>query len=372
MLLALESKKNPLTVDGADRRGAHQASIVQFNRLICSLCVIFAAPLFANAQSYVDTSPRAIIAGERVSIGDKTVLSTAWDIDAGEARAPNFRKGVLPKNWTPDPTKPLDAALPRPWPKRYIEEYQQFFNPNIFYNNARSLCEYDKAHDSEAARAIAVQLYNRYKDYTEERDGAAYVVYKFPYEYAKRQIAAPWTSAYASGAALIGLVALGDCLGIEGAKASADAILEGLARPIALHDERPDLWVSFVDKEGFLWFEEMPLNEPNQPRILNGHIRAITGLYTYYYAYGGETARKLLLAGATTIAHYAPLYRALGETNRYDLLEPYNNDYSPARTIAQQEILFKLTGDPIFAAYRDAFTHDMPTAEEDWENSKKK
>jgi hypothetical protein len=45
--------------------------------------------------------------------------------------------------------------------------------------------------------------------------------------------------------------------------------------------------------------------------------------------------------------------------NRYDLLEPYLADYSTERAVTQQKVLFRMTGDPIFARYRSKFLAEL-------------
>jgi hypothetical protein len=136
-------------------------------------------------------------------------------------------------------------------------------------------------------------------------------------------------------------------------------ILAGLARPIDPGEPRPEYWVSFVDERGYLWFEEQPLDQVEQPRILNGHIRALTGLYFYWAHTKDEIALSLLEAGIKTIEDNALAYRRPGAINAYDQMQPDVADYGPARTTDQQDILFRLTGDPVFAKYRDMFEEDM-------------
>lgn len=268
-------------------------------------------------------------------------------------------KVAPPKGWSPDLSKGLDAALPFPWPKAYVEKYRQPFNPWAFFRNVTALCTHWKATGNEETKAILKGLHARLLEYSALQNGQRFLLYRFPKPYRKKPVAVPWTSAYASGAALIGLTYMAECIDMPEARTTAKEVLAGLANPIDPRQERPPLWVSFVDERGFLWFEEKPLDQVEQPRILNGHIRALTGLYVYWVHTKDETALRLLRAGIKTIEEYAPAYRIPGEINAYDMMQPPVADYSPERTIGQQDILFKMTGDPAFAAYRDMFEADM-------------
>jgi len=264
-----------------------------------------------------------------------------------------------PKSWEPDLSNGLDAALPFPWPDKYIEKFKQPFNPWAFFRNASALCSHYEISKSGETLKIIQALYDRLLEYSAERDGQRFLLYNFKKGYRGIAVDVPWTSAYASGAALIGLTFMSECADMPEALTTAKEVLAGLASPIDPSKNRPDLWVSFVDDRGFLWFEEKPLDQVEQPRILNGHIRALTGLYIYWAHTKDEEALPLLRAGIKTIEEYAPSYRIPGKVNAYDMIQPPVDDYGPERTIAQQDILFKMTGEPVFAIYRDVFEMDM-------------
>jgi hypothetical protein len=120
-----------------------------------------------------------------------------------------------------------------------------------------------------------------------------------------------------------------------------------------------EYWVTFVDDDGYLWLEEMPLPVDPQPRILNGHIRGITGIYTYWLINGGGDAKWLLSSALQTVKDHIHLYRRPGKANAYDLLQKTKIDYGPRRTVKQQKELFWITGDPIFKEMSEKFAADM-------------
>ena len=267
----------------------------------------------------------------------------------------------VPSGWRPIPGASLDEGLPFPWPPKYVDVFKQPFNPHGFFTNAAALAnEYGRSGDPEIAD-MARALHARFLEYTAQRGTARFVIYTFAKSYRRIKIPPPWTSAYASGAGLIGLALLTDAGLVPREDGTADELLRGLGTP-ATSLREDDLWVSFVDDDGCLWFEEMPLPQVEQPRILNGHIRALTGLYIHWVRRQTPLALELLRAGILTIERHAMEFRRPGEINRYDLLEPPIADYGPDRTIDQQDFLWRMTGDATFARYRDVFRADIEAA----------
>jgi hypothetical protein len=272
-------------------------------------------------------------------------------------------RAAIPDGWKPDNSLDLDSALPFPWPDKYIEIFKQPFAPWAFFKNAAILNAYYIETGDERALVLMKALVDRFLQYTVKQDDKRFVLYDFPKPYRKIDVEVPWTSAYASGAALIGLALMNESLELHEINHLMYEIVNGLGNPINPMHVRPRYWVSFVDEKGYLWFEEMPLDREEQPRILNGHIRAITGLYIYYVYTGDQTALELLRGGIYTVEKYAMSYRREGKVNAYDLMEPYIADYGPARTINQQHVLYKMTGESLFLENANIFQADIDAFE---------
>jgi hypothetical protein len=77
--------------------------------------------------------------------------------------------------------------------------------------------------------------------------------------------------------------------------------------------------VTFVDKAGFLWFEEYPMACPG--RVFNGHMFATFGVLDYYRMTHDQLAGKLFDAAVTTIEHYLPVMRVKGSISAYAVTE---------------------------------------------------
>jgi hypothetical protein len=282
-----------------------------------------------------------------------------------------LRRGVDPdrvftteaeSTWAPKPGL-LNAQIPVPWPPKYLEQYQQPFAPWTYQKNAAQLCAYAKAHPSEASAVadIADRLFRRMLHHTVERHEARFVTYSFNMTYEDHPVAAGWTSGLGNGSAITGTIALHRCWPrTEYVKIAHELALAYRVLRASVADGGP--WFSFVTDDGYLWFEEYPLEgEPAQPMVLNGHITALTGLYYLWDHTGGENSglEELIRAGIASVDRYISDYRRIGQRNCYDLTPPCHDDYGPARTVAQQNVLYVLTGDESFREMRDYFAEDM-------------
>ncbi|MFH7323269.1 D-glucuronyl C5-epimerase family protein [Aeromicrobium sp. JJY06] len=261
--------------------------------------------------------------------------------------------------WEPRPDLELDAQLPAPWPESFLTTYHQHFAPWPFQVNASLLASHVRRHPEsrDLVRPIADALYDRLLEHTEPVGEARFVVYRFGRRYEGVRVRAPWTSGLGNGAAISGLVALDHAFGDPRYLATARELAAAYRIP---GPSTEHLWFSLVADQGYLWFEEQPLDDPVQPMILNGHVTALTGLY-YLWDRGGRDPEvlELLSAGLTAAAHYGPRFRVPGAANRYQLREPGHPDYGPARTVRQQQVMYAMTGDPRFLELRDQFATDM-------------
>lgn len=292
-------------------------------------------------------------------VGNRAIKVKHYSIDFSRSPlGPYYRAKVLPE-WVPVESGTLEARMPMPWPTHFSNKpLDQPFNPWRFLDNALRIANRVPADRSEslALQRLARELVGRLVEYSELEDGSRYVVYRFDREYKGHKVAAPWTSAYGNGAALLGMCRLCERFEDE----HFDAIASELFTAFLQFRDGGGYWICEVDEGGYVWFVEMPLpGDVKQPRILNGHIRAIQGVFYYARHSGDPDARLLAQAGCTTVQRYAREYRRPGQVNRYDLSFPQYPDYGPKRTVDQQRFLAELTGDDFFADTAEMFLTDM-------------
>jgi hypothetical protein len=255
----------------------------------------------------------------------------------------------------------LGLRLPFDWPEKYRELHGQMFNPWTYRTNAIALCRYTRAHGlSEPVEAIASELVDRMLEYTDLVDGARFVIYRFDHSFDGITVPSGWTSAYGNGNVMAGTLALHQCFGEQRYLDAVWELYEALIR--FQYQESDSLWTSRVLEDGSVWFEEMPLDSGLQPMVLNGHIYAVWALYDLYEVSGDPEVLELLRAGLTSVAYHGPRYRRPGEVNLYDLRPPDSDDYGPARTIYQQDVLCQISAAQTFQNLRDDFAADMPEA----------
>lgn len=123
-------------------------------------------------------------------------------------------------------------------------------------------------------------------------------------------------------------------------------------------------WISCVDKNGNLWFEEYPADLPGF--TLNGKIFAIFGLYDYYQVTKDQEVEKILKAGIATIKANIHRFRSVGEPSFYCLKHKYCNvqysDYHKIH-IEQLNMLYEMTKDVFFLDMAKRFKDDVANEE---------
>jgi len=121
-------------------------------------------------------------------------------------------------------------------------------------------------------------------------------------------------------------------------------------------DSRP--WVTCVDHNGYLWFEEYPRNPPAY--TLNGKIFSIYGFYDYYRLTKDELALKMLQAAILTIEHNVHRFRKPGDASHYCLRHPTaKSHFYHHLHVDQLEMLYSMTGEPYFNETAKVFLSDF-------------
>lgn len=313
-----------------------------------------------SLERHPDLLPGPSLESERhVEIRGHSLVASAFDIRPGVDPFGFARSPGIPE-WEPSSgDERLGLRLPYDWPAEYIER-GHMFNPWTYQQNALVLCVYARRHgSSEPLESVVSDLVDRMLEYTVEVDDARFVVYRFEHSFEGTTVPSGWTSAYGNGVAMAGTLALHQCFGEQ---RYLDVVWE-LYEAFARFGEAADpLWVARSLEDGSVWFEELPLGSGLQPMVLNGHIYAVWALYDLYEFSGDGEVLELLRAGLTSIAHHGWRFRRPGETSLYDLRPPDTDDYGPARTINQQDVLCQMTEAQVFRDLRDEFAADMPEA----------
>lgn len=156
---------------------------------------------------------------------------------------------------------------------------------------------------------------------------------------------APWASGMRQGQLLHVFSALYRVTGEARYRELADKTFRSL---FFVEGEADDgLWVSTVDDEGYLWIEEYPKSPPSH--TMNGFIFAIFGVYEYYEVTKAPIAKKLLLAGLTTLRDRGASIRNVGDLSSKSIQYRHNKPRKYHRVHIRQFLhLYHMTGDAAF------------------------
>ena len=80
-------------------------------------------------------------------------------------------------------------------------------------------------------------------------------------------------------------------------------------------------------------------------------------IFEYIKYVNPEADKRLLYAAIHAVKQRIDEYRIPNQINLYDMHD-YLQDYSPSRTVEQQNDLWLMTGDSIFLEYRNLFQQD--------------
>jgi heparosan-N-sulfate-glucuronate 5-epimerase len=116
-----------------------------------------------------------------------------------------------------------------------------------------------------------------------------------------------------------------------------------------------------VDTAGHLWFEEYPTEPPSY--VLNGFIYILFGLYDLFRVTGEPGVKRDIEACLDTLRANLPRYD-VGYWSLYDQLkrELVSVYYQRNVHVPQMEVLYALTGDPVFRIYADRWRRNLRPA----------
>lgn len=274
-----------------------------------------------------------------------------------------YDEALPDKGWSPDTDrgKDLGKRLPVGWSEFYYTLYPGRYEPAIVYQNFIRIANYIAANPDKRAACLKLEeelLELTYETLT-ERDGMKFVASDYEHDRFDHVMAPGWVSSIQNALVLRGLCRMQDvCPNKPRRKlirelAGAYRIINSARRRL----DRP--WFSWVDADGYIWFDEYPTDASEPSRVLNGHIHAVYGLYYARRHLRWKWVERFLQGGLATLRAKTHCFQVTNNINRYDLRPGYKPDYNPERTIRQQRELARLTGDPYFDEMADIFARDL-------------
>lgn len=221
-----------------------------------------------------------------------------------------------------------------------------------------SLFVLDRYHQSKNEKDLeeVVKIANKLTTVALEADGTLLFPYVYDFVLHGRRyidkMEAPWYSALAQGQVLSLFVRLyeetGDSLYLD----LSSKVFNSFYR----HKYNHDVWISCIDQNNNIWFEEYPADMPCF--TLNGMVYAIYGIYDFYRITKRADAKELLSASITTIENNIDRYRNEGEVSYYCLKHAVGAAAYHGIHIQQLNTLYLITGEQRFKETAEEFKGD--------------
>jgi hypothetical protein len=246
----------------------------------------------------------------------------------------------------------LEAEVDEEGVRLYERDGKRYYHPVGIAQFALAKLDVAVQQDDDEALRSAVTNAQKLIETADRHDGGLYFAYPFDFPLGgqkKETIRAPWWSAMGQGQALTLFVRLYELTGKERWRRAADKTFA------TLDDRGPRSapWSTYVDKRGYLWFEEYA-GTTKPLLVLNGHMFAIFGLWEYHRLTGSDKAERLFDGGTTLLREYLPLFREDGDVSYYCLRMPFcrrplwQNEKYHFIVQEQMRIIADMTDDPWF------------------------
>jgi heparosan-N-sulfate-glucuronate 5-epimerase len=178
--------------------------------------------------------------------------------------------------------------------------------------------------------------------------------YNFPWP--PYNLEPPWRSGMAQGQALQALIKAHNITGEEKYLDTAKMILN------SFFVEIKDGGVTYKTPQNGWWYEEFAGNRDNGPKVLNGMMFAVFGIYDYYNYTKDKDAKYLFDQGVLSLKKNLWRYDHNGTYSAYDVY----GGYAPLRYhkihVDSLNRLYDITKEQIFRVYHDGWqTYKVPS-----------
>jgi hypothetical protein len=229
-------------------------------------------------------------------------------------------------------------------------------NPVRIEFTAHDYYNYYKKYGDEKSKRVFLNNVNWLVDNAVSHGNYSILEYHFPYPVPyppSYTMKPPWYSGMAQGQALPVLVKAYQITGEKKYLDSAKMLLN------SFFVEVKDGGVTYKTSNDGWWYEEYPIIGA-KPRVLNGMIWAVLGIYDYYnYTYDSE-AKYLFDQGVLALKKNLPYYDNNGNSY-YDLLTHNSAPYYHKLHIKLLGLLYNITKEDIFKMYHDKWQNFQNT-----------
>ncbi|AKB29154.1 D-glucuronyl C5-epimerase [Methanosarcina siciliae T4/M] len=174
-----------------------------------------------------------------------------------------------------------------------------------------------------------------------------YTLWQYNFPWPPYNLTSPWVSAMAQGQGVQALIKAYNMTGEDKYLNSARLALN------SFYIDVENGGVTYKDRNGW-WYEEYVTGTDVQPRVLNGMIFSLFGIYEYYRITGDEDAKFLFDQGIISLKNNLYKYDS-GDWTHYDAIgNKAGISYNKVH-INQMLQLYEITGDSFFKEYYEKF-----------------
>jgi len=241
-----------------------------------------------------------------------------------------------------------------------LHNYKGKLNYHPVFLAQKGLRYVDVYHTTHEVKYLetAEKIANKLLSISLQIKSSAFFPYMFDFPlhgYVEDTMYAPWYSGMAQGQALSLFSRLYEITHDDFFLKVSGKIFNSFS--LSHYNIKGEPWVTCVDSNGYLWFEEYP-NAP-AAYTLNGMIFALLGIYDYYRITEDIEVENMLMGSILTIKDNINKFRVEGGISHYCLRHPAVRSVSYHKVhIRQLKMLYKITGDNYFLEMSKKFISD--------------
>jgi heparosan-N-sulfate-glucuronate 5-epimerase len=227
-------------------------------------------------------------------------------------------------------------------------------NPTTISTTATDYYSKYKSNGNETAREIFLNNTNWLVDNAVPHGSYSILEYDFPWHY---ELKPPWRSAMAQALAMQALIRAHEETGYEKYLESAKMLLN------SFFVEVEDGGVTYKTSNDGWWYEEYAADTSTEPRVLNGMMFTLLGLYDYIEYTNESSAKYLFDQGVIALRNNLPSYD--NSKYSYSYYDVHKTTNPLSYHIIQVELLGKLyniTKEEILKVYHDRWMNCNPDA----------
>jgi len=217
------------------------------------------------------------------------------------------------------------------------------WNPVTISRNVNSNYENYKKTGNETSKEFLINnanwLIKNAKNYGE------YSLLEYNFPFPTYDMPSPWRSGMAQGVALKAMIKAHEVTN------EAKYLEAGKLFLKSFFIEVKDGGVTYKTDDGW-WYEEYAHENGKQPKVLNGMIYTVFGIYDFYKYTNDTEAKFLFVQGIKSLKTNLPKYDRNGYSY-YDILNKPSGDFYHNVHLTQTAKLYQITNEEIFRQYHE-------------------